>query len=252
MNKLGLCSVTDARYVLHMGSKNDFENPSVAQLRQALAEVATLQCALSQSRENSEISVQEIKTLVERNLRLTQEVTLLKEKESKALYLAYHDQLTGLPNRRLLRDRLNQAFAQAVRQNKQVAVLVMDLDGFKAINDRLGHTAGDQLLQQVAKRLTDCVRMADTVCRYGGDEFVVMLPEFDEGETVSVVVEKIRSNLDVSYVVDGDRITVKASIGVAVYPRDGNNYRALIKQADIAMYRAKANQTSRESSESAS
>ena len=128
----------------------------------------------------------------------------------------------------------------------------MDLNGFKAINDRLGHTAGDQLLQQVAKRLTDWVRMADTVCRYGGDEFVVMLPEFDEGETASVVVEKIRSNLDVSYVVDRCRITVKASIGVADYLKDGNNYRALIKQADIAMYRAKGNQTSRESSESAS
>jgi diguanylate cyclase len=255
MSKLSLCKVSDVavsyqRSKLGSQSRGNevFENPLAAQLRLALTEVTALHRALDQSREQSKIGLHEIKSLVEKNLKLTELALLLMERESKAHHFAYHDHLTGLPNRRLLQDRLKQALSQAARQHKQVAVMVLDLDGFKCVNDRLGHGAGDHLLQQVAKRLTDCVRVADTVCRYGGDEFVVMLPEFENGETGAIVAQKIRTHLDVPYVVDGNPITVKASIGVAFYPRDGKNYRTLIKQADDAMYRAKEKQHSQERS----
>lgn len=205
------------------------------------SELEKLQRALAESRSNDTIRLREIKALKVRNLKLSQKLALLTQKESKARHIAYHDELTGLPNRRLLQDRLKQAVAQAARHDKQVAVMLLDLDGFKSINDRLGHPVGDHLLQQVAKRLTSCVRVADTVCRYGGDEFVVMLPEFEDGDSASAVAEKIRAQLETPYELGSELITVRASIGVAEYPDDGSSYRALIKQADIAMYRAKTN-----------
>lgn len=216
------------------------ENPHQASSTAVAAEVETLKRTLAETKAHEKIRLQQIKTLIELNLELTQELTLLTEKESKARHIAYHDELTGLPNRRLLQDRFKQAVAQAARQHKQVVVMLLDLDGFKSINDSLGHPVGDHLLQQVAKRLTACVRVADTVCRYGGDEFVVMLPEFEDGDTAAAVAEKIRAQLEIPYVLNGELVTVRASIGVAEYPGDGSNYRALIKQADIAMYRAKA------------
>jgi diguanylate cyclase len=217
------------------------ENPFQAQPTRVAAEVETLKRTLAETKAHEKIRLQQIKTLIERNLVLTQELTLLTQKVSKARHIAYHDELTGLPNRRLLQDRLRQTVAQAARQHKQVVVMLLDLDGFKGINDSLGHSAGDHLLQQVAKRLTACVRVADTVCRYGGDEFVVMLPEFGYGDTAAAVAEKIRTQLEIPYALNGGLVTVRASIGVAEFPGDGSNYRALIKQADIAMYRAKAN-----------
>jgi diguanylate cyclase (GGDEF)-like protein len=153
--------------------------------------------------------------------------------------VAYHDKLTGLPTRSLLLDRLNQAVAQGARQGRQVALLFLDLDGFKRVNDERGHRAGDVLLQQVAGRLSACLRAGDTACRYGGDEFVIMLPEVDGQESAATVAEKIRSQLSVPYPVDGGTITVTASIGTAVYPVDGEDCGALIEQSDIRMYRAK-------------
>jgi diguanylate cyclase len=222
------------------GQRN-LENPNQVWPIKVLAEVEKLKRALAESRSNEKIRLREIKTLTVRNLKLSQKLALLTQKESKARHIAYHDELTGLPNRRLLQDRLKQAVAQAARHDKQVAVMLLDLDGFKSINDRLGHPVGDQLLQQVAKRLSDCVRVADTVCRYGGDEFVVMLPEFEDGDTAAAVAEKIRAQLETPYVLGSELITVRASIGVAEYPDDGSSYRALIKHADSAMYRAKTN-----------
>ena len=114
-------------------------------------------------------------------------------------------------------------------------MLLLKLDGFKGVNDRLGHAAGDQVLQQVAKRLNDCVRVADTVCRYGGDEFVLVLPEIEHDNTAGVVADKIRTHLDAPYRVDGNVIAIKASIGIAVYPNNGEDYRSLIEHADLAM-----------------
>ena len=150
---------------------------------------------------------------------------------------------TRLPNRQRRHDRFRQALAQAQRQHKQVVVLLLDLDGFKGVSDRLGHAAGHHVLQQVAKRLNDCVRVADTVCRYGGDEFVLVLPEIEHDNTAGVVADKIRTHLDAPYRVDGNVTAIKASIGIAVYPNDGEDYRSLIEHADLAMYRAKGDTT---------
>jgi diguanylate cyclase (GGDEF)-like protein len=154
-------------------------------------------------------------------------------------HFAYHDELTGLPNRALLLDRLNQALVRAKRQHKQLALLLLDLDGFKDVNDRLGHIAGDKLLQRVAERLLSCIRGSDTACRYGGDEFVVLLPEVDDQNRALVVAGEIHARLAKPYMVDDYSIAVTASIGVAVYPLDGKTENDLIKQADVAMYLAK-------------
>ena len=225
---------------LDTAEHSEFENPTLPQLKQTLAEVVGLNQALAKSQVHANVGLEQLKVLVERNLQLTQDLMVLMQKDSKERYFAYHDELTLLPNRRLLHDRFRQTLAQAQRQHKQVVVLLLDLDGFKGVNDRLGHAAGDQLLQQVAKRLNDCVRVADTVCRYGGDEFVLVLPEIEHDNTAGVVADKIRTHLDAPYLVDGNVIDIKASIGIAVYPNDGEDYRGLIEHADLAMYRAKA------------
>jgi diguanylate cyclase (GGDEF)-like protein len=175
------------------------------------------------------------------NAQLRVQLAQLARKETKARHFAYHDELTGLPNRRLLLDRLTQAIALGARQRKQVAVLFFDLNGFKAINDGLGHVVGDKLLRKVAKRLSECLRTADTACRYGGDEFVIMLPEVDGEETAAAVEKKIRARIAAPYMIDGNEISMTASIGAAVYPRDGQDHGALIKRADSAMYHVKTN-----------
>lgn len=162
---------------------------------------------------------------------------LLKQEE----YLAYHDALTGLPSRSLLQDRLRQAMRQAMRQDMQVLLLFIDLDGFRWVNAKLGHVLGDQLLQQVAARLVASIRSADTACRYGGDEFVVMLPDIDGQHSVTAAVSKIRAQLAAPYRIGGRVITLSASIGAAVYRGDEQSFEDLIQQADIEMYRAKSN-----------
>jgi diguanylate cyclase (GGDEF)-like protein len=146
-------------------------------------------------------------------------------------HFAYHDELTGLPNRRLLLDRLKQAMAQAERQHKQLALLLLDLDGFKNINDQYGHETGDKLLQLVAERLAACIRTSDTACRYGGDEFIVMLPEIDGLENAEAVKEKIYSNLTEPYVIDDKIIALMASIGFVTYEGEGKYCHDLIRDA---------------------
>ena len=126
---------------------------------------------------------QQIDTLEKINSCLRQKLNRLEKKCAQALHSSYHDELTGLPNRNLLLDRLKQAMALSDRQHKQLALLFIDLDKFKNVNDRLGHVAGDKLLQQVAGRLAVCIRYGDTACRYGGDEFVIMLPEIESQES---------------------------------------------------------------------
>lgn len=222
---------------------SEFENPTLPQLKQTLAEVVGLNQAIAKSQVHANVGLEQLKVLVERNLQFTQDLMVLMQQDSKARYCAYHDELTRLPNRRLLHDRFIQALGQAQRQHKQVVVLLLDLDGFKGVNDRFGHAAGDVLLQQVAKRLNDCVRVADTVCRYGGDEFVLVLPEIEHNNTAGVVADKIRTHLDAPYHVDDNVIAIKASIGSAVYPNDGEDFRSLIGHADLAMYRAKRDTT---------
>lgn len=216
--------------------------PEAAPARSTLAPagIAELYRALSNSQQQVVTALRQIDTLQKRDELLKQEVNQLTRAVAQARQFAHYDQLTGLPNRSLLLDRFNQAAARGARQHKQVAVLFLDLDGFKSINDVLGHTAGDRLLQQVAARLTASIRKSDTACRYGGDEFVVLLPELECRESAVLTAEKIRAYLATPYVVDGTTIHITASIGMVVYPIDGSEFGDLIRQADVAMYRNKA------------
>jgi diguanylate cyclase (GGDEF)-like protein/PAS domain S-box-containing protein len=155
-------------------------------------------------------------------------------------FAAYHDTLTGLPNRLLLWDRIDQAIALAPRHRKTVAVLFVDLDGFKRINDSLGHTIGDKLLISVGNRLAKCVRISDTVSRQGGDEFVVLLTEMSEPADAGITARRFLQALSEPHPIDGHDLQVNASIGISVYPDDGLDAAALIEAADTAMYKVKA------------
>jgi diguanylate cyclase (GGDEF)-like protein/PAS domain S-box-containing protein len=154
-------------------------------------------------------------------------------------HLAQHDILTDLPNRVLLKDRVSQAIAAARRNNTPIALLFLDLDGFKHINDSLGHAVGDKLLQSVATRLVSCVRSSDTVSRQGGDEFVVLLSEIKHVADAGITARKIITALTAPHVVDQHELHVTASIGLSTYPDDGRDTESLIKAADTAMYQAK-------------
>src|SRR6202790_2056964 len=154
---------------------------------------------------------------------------------------AHHDFLTGLPNRKLLNDRVSQAIALALRNTKKVAVLFLDLDGFKHINDSLGHSIGDRLLQSIAKRLVESVRGSDTVSRQGGDEFVVLLSEVEGLESVASTVRRLLQVGTESHAIDQHDLHVTSCIGVSIYPDDGLDAETLIKNADTAMYQAKEN-----------
>jgi diguanylate cyclase (GGDEF)-like protein/PAS domain S-box-containing protein len=154
---------------------------------------------------------------------------------------AEHDYLTGLPNRMLLNDRIGQAIARAPRRMKRVALLFLDLDGFKHINDSLGHPTGDKLLQSIAERLVDCVRASDTVSRQGGDEFVVLLSEVGQSEDPAVAARRMLEAVARPHSIDHHDLHVTTSIGVSVYPDDGLDAETLIKNADTAMYQAKEN-----------
>ena len=225
---------------LHSVPQRDFTNAATPGLQRAIAQVKTLRRALVSSQEEAFAAHQEAALLAEVNARL-REIAAQREAEvAKMRHFAYHDELTGLPNRALLLDRLQQALVRAKRQQTRLALLFLDLDGFKAINDRLGHAAGDKLLQRVAERLLSCIRGGDTACRYGGDEFVLLLPEVENEKHAVAVAQKIHARLARSYRVDDCSIAVTASIGVAVYPVDGVSRNDLINRADCAMYRAKA------------
>jgi diguanylate cyclase (GGDEF)-like protein/PAS domain S-box-containing protein len=154
---------------------------------------------------------------------------------------AHHDFLSGLPNRILLNDRVDQAIAAASRHMKKLAVLFLDLDGFKHINDSLGHPTGDKLLQSIAKRLVECVRGSDTVSRQGGDEFVVLLLDIEQPEDAALSARKILQAVAEAHPIDRHDLCITASIGVSVYPDDGLDAETLIKNADTAMYQAKEN-----------
>jgi len=153
--------------------------------------------------------------------------------------MAHHDPLTGLPNRSLLSDRFQQAMAQAVRNKSLVALMFLDLDRFKHINDTLGHTMGDRLLQEIALRLLQCLRKIDTVCRQGGDEFIIILTGLREYEAVAQIAQKILHQLHEPFVIDGIQITTSFSIGISIYPDDGADFLNILNKADTAMYAAK-------------
>jgi len=171
---------------------------------------------------------------------VARDITERKIAEDTINFQAYHDLLTNLPNRALLRDRLSLAISQAKREEEMLAVMFLDLDRFKNINDSLGHVVGDELLQQVSNRLKSCVREGDTLARFGGDEFTLLLPKIAKGkEDVSKIAEKINEVLKDPFDIENNELYVSASIGIAIYPRDGTNMDSLIKHADIAMYHVK-------------
>jgi diguanylate cyclase (GGDEF)-like protein/PAS domain S-box-containing protein len=156
-------------------------------------------------------------------------------------YLAQHDFLTELPNRMLLSDRLMQAIAATHRHGKALAVLFLDVDNFKHVNDSLGHAAGDQLLKSIAGRLLACVRASDTVSRQGGDEFVLLLSEVTRVQDVALTADKILAAVRRPHHVEGRELYITVSVGIAIYPADGSSAEALLKSADLAMSRAKSN-----------
>jgi len=167
------------------------------------------------------------------------DVTATRALSQRMSYLAQHDSLTELPNRIVLNDRLIQAMSLARRRQQKLAVLFLDIDRFKHINDSLGHTIGDRLLQSVAQRLLECVRSSDTVSRQGGDEFVILLPEVAHVQDVSIAADKILHALRVPHRIDKHDVHITASIGMVTYPEDGEDADTLLRNADFAMYQAK-------------
>jgi diguanylate cyclase (GGDEF)-like protein/PAS domain S-box-containing protein len=170
---------------------------------------------------------------------IARDVTGRKRAQDVIFHQAYHDALTGLPNRILFKDRLGLALVQAKRNRAELAVMFIDLDGFKLVNDSLGHVAGDRLLQQVAARLEECLRKGDTLARQGGDEFTVVLPELHARDDARLVAEKFLERLHQPFDLDGHEVHVSASIGIAAYPVHGESIDELLRNADIAMYQVK-------------
>ena len=178
----------------------------------------------------------EIDALIQVNRALQEKVTRLKVALARASRFAFHDELTGLPNRRLLKDHFGQAVARAIRTHCEIVLVFIDLNEFKAVNDEFGHVAGDGLLRQVAGRLKSCLRITDTACRFGGDEFVLLLPDISARSQATAAIERIIAELAIPYAVGKMTIGVTASVGMAVYPQDGKHYCELLTLADFAMF----------------
>lgn len=172
-------------------------------------------------------------------LGVAREVSLRDTSKNKSNFQAYHDNLTGLPNRWLLTDRLNLALDHAKRHGHLLVIMFIDLDGFKEINDSLGHGTGDKVLQMFAERLRKGLRAGDTLARFGGDEFILMLPRIASIEQINAIANKILGNISKPLIINGKDFSITASIGVSVYPKDGESKDALIERADSAMYKVK-------------
>lgn len=178
-------------------------------------------------------------------LSIIRDITQRKQVEERLQYLATHDPLTELPNRELFNDRLIHSLSLAKRNDRHVAVLFMDLDGFKSVNDQFGHEKGDQFLKVIANRLEGCIRESDTVARLGGDEFTFILENIDDEENVVTVVDKILTSISKPYTFEDHKIKISASIGISLHPHDGDDPQTLVKSADLAMYSAKQSGKSR-------
>jgi diguanylate cyclase (GGDEF)-like protein len=207
--------------------------PDVAVMRLAIAENRLVE------------ALRENESLKSKNGYLMQVLDETSRRAVAAQRIAQHDGLTGLPNRLLLIKRLQLAIRNASSRHRQLALLFIDLDGFKLVNERHGHATADRLLSAVGARIAAGVRGEDIACRYGGDEFVALLSNLDDAAIAGRIAEKIRKHIGESYSIDGMTIHVTASIGLAVYPADGEHYDALLSRADAAMYRDKADRRSR-------
>jgi diguanylate cyclase (GGDEF)-like protein/PAS domain S-box-containing protein len=222
----------------------------IAACRSALVELQTANSVcfdhwLLQARGKSPVDVEFVGNvyhvdsarIVQCNLR---DITSRKQAEDRVRYMAMHDALTGLPNRALLQDRLTQAIASADRSQRRIAVLMLDLDKFKHTNDSLGHHVGDGLLKEVSRRLKACLRESDVVARLGGDEFIIVLLEAMDDTDIQRVAQKLLAALLEPFHIDGNELRVSGSVGISLYPGDGENPDALLHAADLAMYEAKA------------
>jgi diguanylate cyclase (GGDEF)-like protein len=167
------------------------------------------------------------------------DITERRQAEARIEYLAHHDALTGLPNRVLLRDRFEHAVAAADRTRTRAAMLFLDLDNFKVVNDTLGHVAGDKLLLEAVARLSRCTRESDTISRQGGDEFILLLRDIPEQETVERIAGEVLDQLAEPVEINGHLMNASCSIGIAMYPEDGSDFDSLLQKADAAMYNAK-------------
>ncbi|MCG5532064.1 EAL domain-containing protein [Halorhodospira sp. 9621] len=173
-------------------------------------------------------------------IKLAEDITDKRALMERLEYLAFHDPLTGLPNRNLLLDRISQAVAQSQREQGVLAVVFIDLDDFKVVNDSLGHTLGDELLVEISRRVRGILRAQDTIARFGGDEFVLLLPRLDHEESVIAVIERIQAAIGEPVWLDGKEVRVTVSMGIAMSPEDSDAAEELVRHADTAMYRAKA------------
>lgn len=190
-----------------------------------------------------ELSVCEIAGKKRKFTGILRDITDRKAREQQITHIAHHDPLTGLPNRVLLSDRIQQVTAIAKRAGSKAALIFIDLDGFKPINDLHGHDIGDLILKEVASRLSHSLRESDTAARFGGDEFIVLLSSIESDLNATMVAERIHNAILRPYEILGNTLQMSSSIGIALYPAHGDNESALIKNADIAMYHAKVSKT---------
>ena len=221
---------------------------SAARMREKILEKGYWQGEILGRRKNGEVFPQwlTVSTATDKSGKITHYINLFsditgkKREAARFEYLAYHDPLTGLPNRVLFNERLSGAIALAQRHNHPLGVLFLDLDGFKQVNDTLGHASGDMLLQQVAQRLTQCVRESDAVARFGGDEFVILLNELSSEHSAEGVARKIMNILSLPFTLSGQKVETGISIGIALFPEHGTDGATLLEKADATMYQAKA------------
>jgi diguanylate cyclase (GGDEF)-like protein/PAS domain S-box-containing protein len=232
-------------YFLNVGGR--LERRGFRELRRALAGTGSWQGEVSGRRKNGEpfvawlslAAIQNASGQVSHYVSVSHDITLSKEDQERIWHQANFDLLTGLPNRYLFMDRLEQAVAQAHRADQRFALLFLDLDGFKAVNDTYGHAAGDELLRIMGRRLSHCIRASDTLARLAGDEFTALFLNLHTHDQALCVAEKFLRVMAMPVVLESGTVTVHASIGIAIYPRHGDNAETLLQQADAAMYEAK-------------
>jgi diguanylate cyclase (GGDEF)-like protein len=172
---------------------------------------------------------------------MSNDITVKKQEEAKLMAMAYQDPLTGLPNRRRFKEHLHQEILYAKRTGKMMALLYMDIDEFKNINDTMGHDVGDAFLQAFAHRISRCLREVDFFSRRGGDEFTIILPLMDSIQSVELVAKRIFKCMEEPYQLDGKRFRSSVSMGIAIYPTDGEDSDVLLRKVDIALYHVKGN-----------
>ncbi|MGF6769230.1 diguanylate cyclase (GGDEF)-like protein/PAS domain S-box-containing protein [Paraburkholderia sp. GAS199] len=227
--------------------RDDREQEGVALIRQALAANREVSAVVRNYRKDGALfwnqlfiaPVPNAEGVITHHIGVINDVTDLMRYQEQLEYQANYDSLTRLPNRNLLRDRLQHALIVAQRHHKGVAVVFMDLDGFKNVNDSLGHSVGDRLLTVVAERLARCTRTSDTVARHGGDEFVVVMTDTVDEQSLIAWMERVRASISEPVWLDGTELYVGCSMGASLFPQDGEDAETLMKKADLAMYRAK-------------